>query len=59
VQVGTRSFNFPSSKWTFARIGEVTSGADHIMDVLTPNLTHLTEGGREHGLESYRGNKTP
>src|SRR2546425_9712576 len=52
VQVGTRSFNFPSSKrfideiglaelpartvrrcgteWTFARIGEITSGADHI-----------------------------
>src|SRR5207244_3697175 len=52
VQVGTRSFNFPSSKrfideiglaelparmvrrcgteWTFARIGEITRGADHI-----------------------------
>src|SRR5207245_1890293 len=63
VQVGTRSFNFPSSKrfideiglaelpartvrrcgteWTFARIAEVTSGADHIflsvdIDVLDP-----------------------
>ena len=65
VQVGTRSFNFPSSKrfideiglaelpartvrrcgteWTFARIGEVTSGADHIflsVDMDVPDPAH-------------------
>ena len=59
AELPARTVRRCGTEWTFARIGEVTSGADHIMDVLTPNLTHLTEGGREHGLESYRGNKTP